>query len=118
MKKHLVVFNVVGLESSNIFADNLPNIQQVAERGAYRPVTPVFPAVTSTVQASLLTGKYPNEHGIISNGTYNRSNYSVSYWDQDSSLVQAPRIWDFLGNGKSDDVRSAVLFWQNTLHAK
>jgi predicted AlkP superfamily pyrophosphatase or phosphodiesterase len=118
LKKHLVVFNVVGLESSNIFADNLPNIQQVAERGAYRPVTPVFPAVTSTVQASLLTGKYPNEHGIISNGTYNRSNFSVSYWDQDSSLVQAPRIWDFLGNGKSDDVRSAVLFWQNTLHAK
>ena len=109
---------MVGLESSNIFADNLPNIQQVAERGAYRPVTPVFPAVTSTVQASLLTGKYPNEHGIISNGTYNRSNYSVSYWDQDSSLVQAPRIWDFLGNGKSDDVRSAVLFWQNTLHAR
>jgi predicted AlkP superfamily pyrophosphatase or phosphodiesterase len=55
LKKHLVVFNVVGLESSNIFADNLPNIQQVAERGAYRPVTPVFPSVTSTVQASLLT---------------------------------------------------------------
>ncbi|HEX7818815.1 MAG TPA: alkaline phosphatase family protein, partial [Nitrososphaeraceae archaeon] len=86
MKRHLIVFNVVGLESSNFFSDSLPSIQFVAEKGAYFPVTPVFPAVTSTVQASLLTGKYPNEHGIISNGTYNRSNYSVSFWEQDSSL--------------------------------
>ena len=109
---------MVGLESSNIFAENLPNIQQIAERGAYCPVTPVFPAVTSTVQASLLTGKYPNEHGIISNGTYERSNCSVSFWEQDSSLVKSPRIWDFLGEGIAGDVNSAVLFWQNTLHAK
>ncbi|MFZ0555698.1 MAG: nucleotide pyrophosphatase/phosphodiesterase family protein [Nitrososphaeraceae archaeon] len=114
----MVVFNVVGLESSNIFAMNLPNIQQIAERGTYCPVTPVFPAVTSTVQASLLTGKYPNEHGIISNGTYERSNCSVSFWEQDSSLVKSPRIWDFLGEGVAGDVNSAVLFWQNTLHAK
>jgi predicted AlkP superfamily pyrophosphatase or phosphodiesterase len=118
LKKHLIVFNVVGLESSNVFADNLPNIQQIAEQGAYCPVTPVFPAVTSTVQASLLTGKYPNEHGIISNGTYDRSNYSVSFWDQDSSLVKARRIWDILDGGLSGEVKSAVLFWQNTLYAK
>jgi predicted AlkP superfamily pyrophosphatase or phosphodiesterase len=118
LKKHLIVFNVVGLESSNVFAEDLPNIQQIAEQGAYCPVTPVFPAVTSTVQASLLTGKYPNEHGIISNGTYDRSNYSVSFWDQDSSLVKARRIWDILDGGLSGEVKSAVLFWQNTLYAK
>ena len=118
LKKHLIVFNVVGLESSNIFAETLPNIQQIAERGAYCPVTPVFPAVTSTVQASLLTGKYPNEHGIISNGSYDRTNYSVSFWDQESSLVKARRIWDFLNGGVPGEVKSAVLFWQNTLYAK
>lgn len=109
---------MVGLDSSNFFAQHLPNIQQVAEQGAYCPVTPVFPAVTSTVQASLSTGKYPNEHGVISNGRYNRSNYSVSFWDQDSSLVQSPRIWDILNGEVSGEVRSAVLFWQNTLYAK
>ena len=118
LKKHLLVFSVVGLESSNVFAENLPNIQQIAERGAYCPVTPVFPAVTSTVQASLLTGKYPNEHGIISNGKYDRTNYTVSFWDQESSLVEANRIWDFLNGGVSGSVNSAVLFWQNTLYAK
>jgi predicted AlkP superfamily pyrophosphatase or phosphodiesterase len=118
LKKHLIVFNVVGLESANVFNGNLYNIQQIAERGAYCPVTPVFPAVTSTVQASLLTGKYPSDHGIISNGTYDRTNYSVSFWDQDSSHVKAPRIWDLLDSSGTGDVKSAVLFWQNTLYAK
>jgi predicted AlkP superfamily pyrophosphatase or phosphodiesterase len=118
LKKHLIVFNVVGLDSTNIFAENLLNIQQIAERGAYCPVTPVFPAVTSTVQASLLTGKYPNDHGIISNGTYDRTNCSVSFWDQDSTLVKGNRIWDLLNGSRSGDVKCAVLFWQNTLYAK
>ena len=116
--KHLIVFNVVGLESDNVFSQNLPNIQKVAEQGSCCRIRPVFPAVTSTVQASLLTGKYPNEHGIISNGIYDRANYSVSFWDQDSSLVKAPRIWDLLNRGSTGDVRSAVLFWQNTLYSK
>lgn len=109
---------MVGLDSSNVFAGHLPNIQNISEQGAYCPVTPVFPAVTSTVQASLSTGKYPNEHGVISNGRYDRSNYSVSFWDQDSSLVQSPRIWDILNGEASGEVKSAVLFWQNTLYAK
>jgi predicted AlkP superfamily pyrophosphatase or phosphodiesterase len=117
MHKHLIVFNIVGLESANIFSEDLPSIQQIAELGSCRDITPVFPAVTSTVQASLLTGKYPSEHGIISNGRYGRQNYSVSFWDQDSSLVEAPRIWDLLDSSSTGNVRSAVLFWQNTLHA-
>ena len=32
--------------------------------------------------------------------------------------MKSPRIWDFLGEGVAGDVNSAVLFWQNTLHAK
>jgi predicted AlkP superfamily pyrophosphatase or phosphodiesterase len=117
LKKHLIVCNVVGLESSHIFSEKLPNIQKIADQGAYCSVMPVFPAVTSTVQASLLTGKYPNRHGIISNGTYDRSNFSVSFWEQSSSLVESPRIWDILKKNHAADLRTCVLFWQNTLYA-
>lgn len=107
----------MGLEPSHIFSENLPNIQQIAEQGACCPVTPVFPAVTSTVQASLLSGKYPNEHGIVSNGTYDRVNYSVSFWEQASSLVRSPRIWDLQRKNHTAALETAVLFWQNTLYA-
>lgn len=117
LKNRLVVFNIVGLESSNIFSEDLPNIQQIAEEGVYTPVMPVFPAVTSTVQASLLTGKYPNEHGIISNGVYDRLNHYVSFWEQNSSRVKSNRIWDLKERKTADGIESAVLFWQNTLYA-
>ncbi|CAN5214130.1 hypothetical protein BH18THE2_BH18THE2_07620 [soil metagenome] len=40
---------------------------------------PVFPSVTCTVQDSILSGKYPNQHGIISNGLYDKTNYFVSF---------------------------------------
>src|SRR2546422_8552910 len=78
---------------------------------------PVFPAVTCTVQASILSGKYPTEHGIIANGLYDRSSHSVSFWEQPSALVQRDRVWDILKQKKksssylSSDVKTAVLFF-------
>jgi predicted AlkP superfamily pyrophosphatase or phosphodiesterase len=79
---------------------------------------PVFPAVTCTVQASLLSGQYPNKHGIISNGLYDKTNYTVSFWEQSNSLVQADRIWDIAKRQNSSSIKSAVLFGQNTMYCK
>jgi len=93
----------------------LPNIAKLAENGEVAKLEPTFPAVTSSVQASILTGKFPKEHGIIANGLYDRSTYSVSFWEQPSSLVQTPRIWDTIK--QRSDKKTAVLFWQNTMYA-
>ena len=103
-------------------ADVAPNIMALADDGESAKMEPVFPAVTCTVQASILSGKYPNEHGIISNGIYDRNSYSVSFWEQASSLVQVDRIWDILKKKEklsnlSSEARTAVLFWQNTMYS-
>ncbi|HEX7818599.1 MAG TPA: alkaline phosphatase family protein, partial [Nitrososphaeraceae archaeon] len=82
-----------------------------------RDLETVFPAVTSTVQTSLLSGSYPEVHGIISNGLYDRQHYSVSFWEQSSNLVQADRIWDTIKMHGSSS-KTAVLFWQNTMYSK
>lgn len=100
--------------------DLIPNISALAEKGESAKMEPVFPAVTCTVQASILSGKYPNEHGIISNGLYDRSNHSVSFWEQASSLVQRERVWDVLKKRSSktqSNIKTAILFWQNTMYA-
>jgi Type I phosphodiesterase / nucleotide pyrophosphatase len=39
-----------------------PNISRIANEGESAKMEPVFPAVTCTVQASILSGKYPNQH--------------------------------------------------------
>ncbi len=86
---------------------------------------PVFPAVTSTMQATLTTGASPGEHGIICNGLYTyadpdlrrhldltnhaEARVNVSFWEQANSLVQRPRFWE--GTGK----KTAMLFWQNSM---
>src|SRR5439155_14565821 len=90
------------------------------------------------VQASILSGTYPNEHGIIANGFYDRINHNVSFWEQSSDLVQTDRIWDIVDKKNSDNnkakskdlsstpssspsasnLKTAVLFWQNTMYSK
>ncbi len=120
--KHVIAIDVIGLEYEHLNSGLLPNIASLAETGESAKMEPVFPAVTCTVQASILSGKYPNEHGIIANGLYDRSSYSVSFWEQPSALVQTDRVWDTLKQkkkpfGSNSDVKTAILFFQNTMFA-
>ena len=110
-----ILLDVVGLEQKHLDSGLLPNIAKITENGEAAKLEPTFPAVTSTVQASILSGKYPREHGIIANGLYDRNTYSVSFWEQSSSLVQAQRVWDTIKYKNSK--KTAVLFWQNTMYA-
>jgi predicted AlkP superfamily pyrophosphatase or phosphodiesterase len=110
-----ILLDVVGLEQKHLDSGLIPNIAKITENGEAAKLEPTFPAVTSTVQASILSGKYPREHGIIANGLYDRSTYSVSFWEQSSSLVKAQRLWDTIKQKNSK--KTAVLFWQNTMYA-
>lgn len=112
--KYSIVLDIVGLEYEHLASGLLPNISEITEAGVAAKLEPVFPAVTCTVQASILSGKYPREHGIVSNGLYDRDTYSVSFWEQPSFLVRAERAWDI---GKRNGAKTAVLFWQNTMYA-
>lgn len=116
MVKHIIVIDIVGLESKHISADTTPNIYKIAQSGKIKELETVFPAVTCTVQSSLLSGSYPEIHGIISNGLYDRQHHSVSFWEQSSNLVQADRIWDIIKMHRNG-LKTAVLFWQNTMYA-
>jgi predicted AlkP superfamily pyrophosphatase or phosphodiesterase len=116
--KHIIILDIVGLESSHLSSNLIPNIANIANEGESFKMEPVFPAVTCTVQASLLSGQYPNKHGIISNGLYDKNNYTVSFWEQSSSLVQADRIWDIAKRQNNSSFKTAVLFGQNTMYCK
>jgi predicted AlkP superfamily pyrophosphatase or phosphodiesterase len=116
MAKHIIVIDIVGLERKHISENLTPNIFNISQTGETRNIETIFPAVTCTVQSSLLSGSYPEIHGIISNGLYNRQDYAVSFWEQSSNLVQADRIWDTV-KIRSTGSKTAVLFWQNTMYS-
>lgn len=80
---------------------------------AFRKTRSVFPAVTSTVQASVRTASLPSAHGMVANGLFFRDLRKVMFWEQAASLVEGPRIWEELA--RRDALRVGMMFWQQSL---
>lgn len=89
----LVVLDCVGLTPAHIGADT-PNLARLAASGFLTPLAPALPAVTTTGQATMLTGVDPSVHGIVGNGWYFRELNEVLLWRQSEALVQAPHVWE------------------------
>jgi len=115
VKKKLIVIDVVSLTKSDLETNNLQNISKILESGSFFPMNTSFPAVTCSVQATLTSGCFPSEHGIIANGLFDRDTFQVSFWEQYASLVQKPRIWDIIKQS-NPEIKVAILFWQNSLY--
>ncbi len=88
-----VVLNVVGLTPAAI-GQNTPFIKKWADAAKTAAVGHVLPAVTCSVQATYITGKWPTEHGIVGNGWYFRDECEPKLWRQSNKLVEAPKIWE------------------------
>ena len=113
--KKLIVLDIVGLSKKQYDQIKPQNISKILENGSVSSFQPSFPAVTCSVQASIFSGTYPSEHGIISNGYYDQILKHVSFWEQSSNLVNSPRIWDKLKQN-IPDFKSGLLFLQNSLY--
>ncbi len=110
-----VVINVVGLTRSLIGA-HAPRLAQLAGRSNVAAISSVLPAVTTTVQATYLTGTRPSEHGIVGNGWYFRDECEVKFWRQSNKLVQRPSVWD-VAKQRDSSFTCANLFWWYNMYA-
>ena len=110
-----VVLNVVGL-TPGLIGDATPRLRAFAEAGTVSPVGPVLPAVTTTVQSTYLTGKWPSEHGVVANGWYFRDECEVKFWRQSNKLVQQPKVWD-VAKGIDPTFTCANLFWWYNMYS-
>src|SRR5258707_3322 len=66
----LVLINAVGL--THRLLPHAPRLQALATAGWSRSVVEAVPAVTTTAQATYLTGQPPQGHGIVGNGWFFR----------------------------------------------
>ena len=88
----IVILTIPGLRASDV--THMPRLQQLMQQGTQLPLTTSFPAVTWPAQANLLTGKLPNEHGVIANGFYWRETREVEMWTAWNEKIEQPQIWD------------------------
>lgn len=114
MKSNLVI-NVVGLSPSMV-GKHTPNLYKLSKKGGMRPLSTVTPAVTCTVQSTLLTGLLPNEHGIVANGWFFKNLSEVLFWRQPNQLVKGEKIWE---KGKKINSRftCAKMFWWYNMYS-
>jgi predicted AlkP superfamily pyrophosphatase or phosphodiesterase len=97
----VLVLDVVGLTPGLLrFAPRL------AALGPPAPLTPPLPAVTSTCEATMLTGLPPSGHGIVANGWYFRELNEILFWRPSNRLVAGTKVWEGARG------RTAVLFWR------
>ena len=62
-----VIITVDGYDPEYVEACNAPNLMALARQGFYRVGKSMMPSVTNVNNVSIVTGKYPSEHGISSN---------------------------------------------------
>src|SRR5688572_841353 len=107
MVNHVVLLSVPGLRSQDLAA--MPNLTRLTASGDRATLTPSFPCVTWPVQANMLTGKLPREHGVVANGFYWRDTQEVEMWTAWNDKIQQPQIWDLL-HQQDKSLTSAVWF--------
>lgn len=110
-----LVLDVVGLTPS-LLGRYTPNLNRLAERGGRRALRTVTPAVTCTVQTTMLTGLPPRDHGIVANGWYFRDLAEIWFWRQSNRLVAGERVWD-AGRRIDPGFTCANLFWWYNMYS-
>jgi predicted AlkP superfamily pyrophosphatase or phosphodiesterase len=114
----VLVLNIVGLtrELLSRHPASAKNILALANDGRHSLLGTVLPAVTCTVQSTLLTGKMPREHGVVANGWYFRQLAEVHFWKQSNALVGGEKIWQ-TAKLRDKAFTSAQLFWWFNMHS-
>ncbi len=108
MQPTLVIL-VVGLTPA-LLGRHTPHLQRLAAKGGLRPLATVTPAVTCTVQSTLLTGLPPSGHGAVANGWYFRDLAEVWLWRQSNRLIAGEKVWE-AGKRRDPGFTCAQMFW-------
>ena len=67
MPKTTVLITIDGLDPEYLDVCDAPNLREMAKRGFHVTGKCMMPSVTNVNNVSVVTGKYPTEHGISSN---------------------------------------------------
>ncbi len=107
-----VVIDIVGL-STAVIGNHTPFLKKYIANNHLTNIEPLLPAVTTSVQSTYLTGKYPADHGIVGNGWYDRIDCEVKFWKQSNKLVNGEKIWDKAKREDPSFTTSMMFWWYN-----
>jgi predicted AlkP superfamily pyrophosphatase or phosphodiesterase len=108
-----MLLSIPGLRPGDVHDSRLtPTLYELASRGEVRPMTPTFPCVTSPVQANMLTGAGPAEHGVLANGFFHADRGEVEFWMGRHGAIERPTFFARLAQQRPG-ITSAAWHLQN-----
>jgi predicted AlkP superfamily pyrophosphatase or phosphodiesterase len=110
-----LVLLVVGL-TPNLVGEHTPNLKKLAGQGGMSSLSTVLPAVTCTVQATLLTGRLPSGHGAVANGWYFRDIAEINFWRQSHHLISGEKVWE-AARRRDPAFTCAQMFWWYNMYS-
>lgn len=105
----VLLLDVVGLTPRAL--SHMPRLRAMAASGAQTRLGTVLPAVTCSVQSTMLTGLAPAQHGIVGNGWYFRDQGEVHLWRQHNRLVQGEKVWETARRARPGFTAANVGWW-------
>jgi predicted AlkP superfamily pyrophosphatase or phosphodiesterase len=105
----VLMIDVVGLTERALA--HMPRLRALAAGGVQTRLQTVLPAVTCSVQSTMLTGLAPAQHGIVGNGWYHRDIGEVNLWRQHNALVGGEKVWDAARRGEPGFTVAKIGWW-------
>lgn len=118
--RHLVIISIDGLMARTALdtkklALQTPNLNEMRDDGAVSEgLVGVFPTLTYPSHTTIVTGREPSEHGIVSNTMFDPEGKMGGAWMWFSELIQVPTLWDAAHNAH---LTTAGVFWPVTVGA-
>jgi len=112
---HLIVISFDCLSSLDFpIIQELPHFQELLKHRSYcKNVKTIYPSVTYPCHATIVTGKYPNRHGVINNTLLQPGNSSPDwYWYR--RYIKGTTLYD---EAKKAKLTTAALLWPVTAKA-
>lgn len=97
--RKLIVISIDALTDDDIRrAGDTPNLKSIMDRGAYIPnINGIYPSLTHPCHATIITGRTPGVHGIISNKDFSKAG---NPWFNSLSDLRCKSVIDYLKNAK------------------
>jgi ectonucleotide pyrophosphatase/phosphodiesterase family member 5 len=115
-KPPLILISVDGLRPDYLDRGVTPNIKALAARGVRaEAMRPSFPSLTFPNHYTLVTGKRPDNHGIVSNTMEDAAIAGVKFTLSNRAAVEDRRWWDQAEpvwvTAEKAGVPTATMFW-------
>lgn len=116
MKRKLIVISIDSFVNEDLeYMRQLPAFREIIEASSVvHNVTVTYPSLTHSVHTSILTGCYPERHGVIHNEQFFPFTKSMP-WFEEASLCKVKTLPDF---AKEAGFSTAYVYWPVTLGAQ